>query len=76
MGLFTGQPRSATIMAADKSAGLVFSKEKIDLLMRSENHLKGIILQNMMELMAERLVEADRRMEEYRQKILDLGGEI
>lgn len=76
MGLFTGQPRSATIVAVDKSAGLVFSKEKIDALMRSEVHLKGIIMENLMALMSERLVEADRKMEEYRQKIVELGGEI
>ena len=76
MGLFTGQPRSATIVATDKSAGLVFSKDKLQTLMNSEAQLKGIILQNVMELMAERLVEADRKIEDYMNQIQELGGEV
>lgn len=76
MGMFTKMPRSATIVAADKSAGLVFSRDKLNAVMASEVHLKGTILQNVVGLLAERLVEADRKMEEYMKKVVELGGEI
>jgi len=76
MGVFTGQFRSATIIAVDKSTGLIFSKKNLQALMASKSHLKDLILKNMMELMSERLIEADRKVDEYMKQIQELGGKV
>ncbi len=76
MGMFTGMPRSATIMAAEKSVGLMFAEDKLNALMMSEPRLKGVVLQNVVELLADRLIDADRKMEGYMKKIVELGGEV
>lgn len=74
MGLFTCMPRSATIVAAEKSVCVVFEAARLRALMESEVHLKGVILQNVVDLLAERLVETDRRLEEQMQRVAELEG--
>lgn len=74
MGLFTGMPRSATIVAADASVCVMFKRERLRALMDSELHLKGVILQNVVDLLAERLVETDRKLEEQMRRVAELEG--
>ena len=83
MGLFTGHRRSATIMAAAASLGLVIEKNALQMLMQTETSLKGKILENVVALLADRLEEtgqklvavtnqldaADTRLEEMKQQL-------
>lgn len=71
MGLFTGQPRSATIVADEPSAGLVFDRGKLYALMGLERDIKGAILQNVVALLSERLVETDRKLEAALKKLAE-----
>ena len=72
MGLFTGMPRSATIVAADASVCVMFRRDRLQTLMDSELHLKGVILQNVVDLLAERLVQTGQQLTEQMQKVAEL----
>lgn len=74
MGLFTGMPRSATIMAAEQSVCVMFERSRLRNLMETEVHLKSVILQNVVDLLAERLVETDRKLVEQMQRVAELEG--
>lgn len=75
MGLFTGQPRSATIVADEPSTGLVFERGKLNALMASERDIKGVVLQNVVALLSERLVDTDRKLEAALKKLAEGEGE-
>ena len=79
MGLFTGQPRSATIVSEGKSSGFVITRSQLDgaLRMAPETHVK--ILQNIIAMISERLAGADMQIESYAgrlQKAEDKRGMI
>ena len=75
MGMFTGQPRSASIVAAEDSAGLVITRERLDGLMATERAMKATILQNVVNLLSKRLIDTDRKLEEYMKRVEELEGE-
>ncbi len=68
MGLFTGHTRSATILAAAKSAGFVIRKQDLDGILDSDLSTKVKILQNVVELLTSRLVGADVQIEGFAAK--------
>lgn len=72
MGLFTGMPRSATIVAAEASVGVLFERDRLRSVMENEVNLKGVILQNVVDLLAERLVDTDRKLEEQMKRVAEL----
>ena len=61
MGVFTGHRRSATIVAAADSLGLVLSRQGLSQVMSTEKNIKGTILENVVSLLADRLEEANTR---------------
>ena len=64
MGVITGKPRSASILAEEKSAGFVISKSDLDtFLLDDKVRLK--VFENMVDLLCERLAEANLQMEAY-----------
>jgi NTE family protein len=65
MGVFTGQPRSASIVAVDASIGLMLDRERLRELLRTELHMKAAILENVVAELAYRLAEADKKLEKY-----------
>lgn len=72
MGLFTGMPRSATIIAAEQSICVMFDRSRLRNLMESELQLKGVILQNVVDLLSERLVETDQKLAEQMKRVEEL----
>ncbi len=69
MGIFTGQPRSATVVATEKSVGFIITKTDLTSALRADPaaHLK--ILQNLVTLLSERLASADVNIETYATKL-------
>jgi CRP-like cAMP-binding protein len=62
MGVFTGHPRAATIVAAQKSMALVIEKPALRNLLNREPDIKGIVLENVVELLAQRLAETNEQV--------------
>ncbi len=67
MGVLTGQPRSATIVAMEKSAGFVITKPDLDTLLRDED-IRLKVYENMVEMFCERLSGANVQIENYAKK--------
>ena len=65
MGVFTGQVRSANVVATCQSAGLVIRKRDLDALFRSNCEMETKVLRNIVALLCERLAQADRQIENY-----------
>jgi CRP-like cAMP-binding protein len=64
MGVFTGHRRSATVAAEKDSAGLLIKKDVLNGLMHQDRDLTIRILENVVELLAERLADANRKVHE------------
>jgi len=71
MGLFTGQPRSANIIAMSNSTGLVIRKQDLIQLLHGNKDMHIKLLNNLVAMLSERLVETDRLVE----KGIEKGGE-
>ena len=65
MGVFTGHRRSANIVAVDKSAALAIQKDPLDSLLRADRDMRGTVLQNVVDLLSDRLAETDQKLERY-----------
>ncbi len=64
MGVFTGQARSANIVALEKSAGFVIRRGDLETLLRDQV-LRLKIYENMVEILCERLMGANIQVENY-----------
>ncbi len=73
MGVFTGQPRSASIVSVEKSVGLAVGKQNLEALLKTNQEMRATVLQNVVDLLSHRLVEADKKIEELRAKIPKKG---
>ena len=61
MGVFTGQPRSASIATTQPCSCLVLRKGELDTLLSSDRNMHVKILQNVVAMLSDRLVETGRR---------------
>ncbi|MFT5378514.1 MAG: CRP-like cAMP-binding protein [Candidatus Latescibacterota bacterium] len=76
MGVFTGQPRSANISAAERSVAVVFKKAGLDTVLASNMTMRLRILDNMVALLSERLNAANKQNDKLLRRIEDLEEEI
>ena len=65
MGVITGHPRSATVEAVEPSHVLAIDKAKLDLLLRNEPAMKTRIFENIIGMLAGKLVSDNVRMRDY-----------
>ena len=63
MGVFTGHKRSATIVAAEDSAGLAISRDALNSVMDNDRDMKCVILENVVRELSDRLAEANTRLD-------------
>lgn len=63
MGVFTGHKRSATIVAAEECAGLAITRSLLLDIMNADRDMKGIILENVVRELSNRLAEANERLD-------------
>lgn len=77
MGIFTGEPRSATVLAREPSALLVLSKNKLVFLMRRNPGIEIAISRNLIATLSDRLRHANGEIAHLQKLIADTGeGQI
>ena len=59
MGLFTGEPRSASVIAMEESTGLVIRKPELMAVMSSDKDMHITVLYNVISMLRARLAEAN-----------------
>ena len=64
MGVFTNDRRSATIVAVEKSLALSVEKSLLDALLKENLGMRASILQNVVDLLADRLADANKQIAE------------
>jgi CRP-like cAMP-binding protein len=74
MGVFTGQNRSATIVASEECAELAIARNLLLDTMNADREMKGVILENVVAELSTRLAEANTRLDVLSQQIA-LGAE-
>lgn len=74
MGIFTGQPRSASIVAAESSAGLTIRKSELLVLLGNNKDLHLRLMYNIVALLSARLADANRLNDTLKQKLESMGG--
>ena len=65
MGVFTGQPRSATVVATRKSNVFSIRKQQLDQLLRDDQKMRVLISRHMVDILAGKLVGDNVRMRDY-----------
>lgn len=69
MGVFTSLPRSATVIATQKSVGFTITKSDLHTGLRQDLGMQVKVLQNVIALLSERLLNADTNIEDYAGKL-------
>ena len=69
MGVFTGLPRSATVIATQKSVGFTITKQDLQSALPQDLGMQVKVLQNVITLLSERLLNADTNIEDYAGKL-------
>jgi CRP-like cAMP-binding protein len=59
MGVFTGQPRSANIIAGEDSTAIVLDRENLVLALETNKEMHVKVLQNLVTILSTRLAEAN-----------------
>ncbi len=63
MGVFTGHPRSATIITAEECVGLEIRKNQLLGVMNADQSMKSIILENVVGMLSSRLADANSKLD-------------
>ena len=72
MGLFTGEPRSATILSLESSTAMVLGRKEIGLLLATNREMQVKVLQNLVKVLSQRLAEANELNDTQARMIRDL----
>jgi len=70
MGVFTGEPRTATVQAVQKSALLVLKKTELNLLIKRDTEFGVKIMSKVIQILSERIAADNQRMQEYQKYII------
>ena len=76
MGMFTGEPRSATVVAAEATNGMMMEKVALADVMNQDSQIRGKVLQNMVDILSERVIGANKKMEEQSRRIHQLESQL
>ena len=76
MGVFTGEPRSADIVAAENSRGIAITKAELGKLLDMNPDLYIKLLNNLVAILSNRLVNANRLNNENMSTILKMQDEL
>jgi CRP-like cAMP-binding protein len=68
MGVLTGYPRSATVVSVADSGGFVIDGPALNRLLDSDTDIRTKVLQNVVWILADRLMGANRQIETYAEK--------
>ena len=76
MGVFTGEPRSATIAAVQQSTAIVLSKMDLHRVLRANRDMRIVVLQNLVPILCERLAAANRLNDEHIETIMKMQNQL
>ncbi len=74
MGIFTGQPRSASVVATEPTGGLIIRKAELIVLLGNNPSMHLRLLYNVINLLSARLADANRQNDTYARKLEALAG--
>ena len=74
MGIFTEEPRSATVVATETSSLFVLGKYKLQGVMRQNSEIEINISRNVIASLAQRIRSANQELNHMRSLIADQGG--
>lgn len=74
MGIFTGETRSATVLARATTSLLVLSKAKLDMCMRRNPAIEIAISRNLIDTLSQRLRTANQEIAHLQHLIADQGA--
>ncbi len=74
MGIFTEEPRSATVVATEAASLFVLGKYKLQGVMRQNNEVEVNISRNVIATLAQRIRDANQELNYLRGVIADQGG--
>lgn len=75
MGMFTEEPRSATVVAAADSTLFVIGKYPLEGVMRSNREIEVIVSRNVIATLAQRIRQSNEELNHLRSVIADQGAE-
>ena len=76
MGLFTGQPRSATVRAVEKCTLLVLKKAAFERLIRQTPAMSRPVYRNVVQTLQQRLAESRRQRDVSRRDVDELEAKL
>jgi len=76
MGVFTGEPRSASIVASEPSTAIVIRRSDLQRLLQANRDLHFKVLQNLVPVLCERLVAANRLNNEHIKTIMKMQNQL
>ena len=71
MGLFTGEPRSATVVCAEDSTFLVLAKGHLDHMLRRNPDIELLISRRLIRILSQRIRDANRELAHLRDILAD-----
>jgi CRP-like cAMP-binding protein len=71
MGVFTGEPRSATVEVTDRSSLLCLKKSDIDALIEKDSKFGVSIMQKVIEVLSERICDDNDRIRQFQNFIVN-----
>ena len=76
MGVLTGQPRTANVIASGKTGGIVIARNALNSLLASNPPMRAKVLQEMVDILSERLVEANGKIEAMNNRVQELEAKL
>lgn len=73
MGVFTGEPRTATVQAIQKSALLLLHKYELNVLIKRDTEFGVRIMSKVIKILSERIANDNRKMQEFQDYIIKHG---
>ncbi len=76
MGVFTGQPRSANIVAVESCAVIALSRTELGIMLAANKGMQLKVLQNLVGILSQRLTEANELNDAQARMIRDLEKQV
>ena len=76
MGVFTGEPRSARIVAVEPSRGIAITKAELNKLLAANTELYIKVLKNLVAILSDRLISSNRLNDENINTILKMQTQL
>ena len=70
MGVFTGEPRTATVQAMQKSALLLLQRNELNHLIKRDTDFGVKIMSKVIRILADRIADDNKRMREFQKYII------